>query len=276
MITKTKRNENEMTFDEPIAQVFEDLDNESSIGDKKPEDDRYEKLANQLAELQTRLSESEKTNMALLTSPQRYSQVNDAPIEVKPESVALPDPALDPEGYDKAKAERDNIRYENRRRQEDFKTRQERSNQNKIDGLWDDFADRFPDIDDKERIDFVATKVAQDALKRGLDVERYMFVTRDKFMNDVAKKYEDVFGLPEVDDENNEEDTRRSSRAASRPRGRPRANNRNRQEDEYVGRTAGVFGGNESGGRPSRGGEEDTGPSMIDDIQAIQRKTGFF
>lgn len=279
MITKTKRNDIEQPlFENPVAQMFEDVDNENGK-QVDPADEKYDALSKQLADLQMRLSESEKANMALMTTPSQWrSQTNEAPVEIKPESVALPDPALDPDGFDRAQGERQRIRYENQKRRDDFENRQKNNVQEKIDDLWFEFGERYPAMaSDKERIDFVSTQVAKQAHKRGMDVERYMFLTRDKFIEDVAAKYEEVFGAPEEDDNESNEVPSRSRRAEARPRNRSRSNNRNRQEDEYVGRTAGVFGGAESGGRPTRGREEeDTGPSMIDDIQALQRKTGFF
>ncbi len=133
--------------------------------------------------------------------------------------------------------------------------------------------------EDKEKIDFVSTQVAKAAQRKGLDVERYMFLTQDKFLDDVAKKYIDVFGDPtESDDETEDyDDTPRRRRAAAPARARRQSVRRNREEEDDN-RTGGIFGGNESGGRPSRSrdSDEESGPSMIDDIQNLQRKTGFF
>lgn len=279
MITRRRKENNldtpESMFEPPVAEVFADHDGEGNA----PQEDRYDTLAKQLADLQTRLSESEKTNMALLSTPQWRSQVTDqAPQDVKPESVALPDPALDPDGYDAALARRNQIRDENARRRQEFDNQRQSSLKEKVDDLWNAFTDQYPDMsEDKEKIDFVASQVAKEAQRRGVDVERYMFVTRDKYLSDVADKYVKVFGDP-ADNEGDDdfEDTPRSRRASTSSAPRTRSNRRDRSEDDNVGRTGGIFGGAESGGRPSRGRDEESGPSMIDDIQALQRKTGFF
>ncbi len=279
MITKIKRDKEEQSsFEIPTAQIFEDVDNEN--GSHQEQDDRYDTLAKQLADLQTRLSEAEKANMALLTQPQWKSQVTDTFVETKPESVALPDPALDPDGYDRAIGQRNQIRADNDRRRNEAAATKQREVSEKVEDLWTTFAERYPDMaEDKEKIDFVSTQVAKAAQRKGLDVERYMFLTQDKFLDDVAKKFIDVFGDPVENDDETEDydDTPRRRRAAAPARPRRQPNRRNREEEDDN-RTGGIFGGNESGGRPSRSRDidEETGPSMIDDIQNLQRKTGFF
>lgn len=276
---KKAEENNDGFFVDPIAQVFEDVDHEFDGRGKDTSnvsEDKYDALAKQLADLQTRLSESEKANMALITQPQFRSQVTE-PQEVKPESIALPDPALDPDGFDRAQAQRNQIRWDNQQRRADFQKRKSKEQDDKIDDLWDAFADAHPELaEDKERVEYISVKLAKQAAKRGLDVERYMFTTRDKFISDVAKEYENFFGLPEAGDD--DEDTTSQSRGRQADRGsRARSRNRNRQEEDYVVRTGGVFGGNESGGRPSKGREAaDDGASMIDDLYAIQKKSGFY
>lgn len=281
MITKVKRNKDtdnldspENMFTPPTAEIFEDHDGENAS------DPRYDALAKQLADLQTQLSDQQKTNMALLQQPPQFRSQVDQLVEIKPESIALPDPALDPDGYDKATAQRNQIRWENKQRKDEFDARRREEVSNKVEDLWNSFSDKYPDMaGDKDRIDFVATQISKAAQRRGIDVERYMFVTQDKFLDDVAKKYIDVFGEPEGEDNQSDfEDTPQRRRAAASPARRDPPRRRNRSEDDdMVSRTGGIFGGNESGGRPSRSRDDDeNGPNMIDDIQALQRKTGFF
>jgi hypothetical protein len=279
-ITRTPKNfesPEHQLFDTPIAETFEDND----VRDIKTEekDDKYEALAKQLANLQSEMAETQRANMALLSQNTGRSQVETF-TEVKPESVALPDPALDPDGYDRALAQRQNIRAENQRRQNDIQARRQQEASDKVADLWENFQEKYPNIaDDQDRIDFIASSLAKQAQRRGLDLERYMFVTADKFMDDVANKYYEVFGEPEGDNENDLEDAPRQRRSSSRDDTRRPSRRRDRQENEPVGRTSGVFGGNESGGRPGGRGREDDderGPDMIDDIQQLQLKTGFF
>lgn len=279
MITRKKKTDEFATpdnmFGPPVAEVFEDNDhNEDGDGGG----DKNDALAKQLADLQNQMAELQRANMALLATPQSFNNA-DTFTPADPNKITLPDPALDPDGFDKAVAERNQVRYDNTRRKEETERRRNADVEEKVEDLWNSFGEKYPDMaEDKDKIDFVSTKLAKQAAKRGIDVQRYMFVTRDKFLDDVADEYVKVFGEPESNDEENFEPAPRSRRAAADPSPRRRSNNRNRSEDEHVGRTAGVFGGTESGGRPSRGrdADEDNGPSMIDDIQALQRKTGFF
>lgn len=280
-ITRTPRqqSQDDIVLETPAHELFDDVDNE-----RKPavEEDRYEKLAEQMANLQREMQETQRANMALLS--QSNTRVNDHYVEVKPETVALPDPALDPEGYEQAVAKRTEIRNQNTQRRQEFDNRQRSRTEERVNDLWESFSTEYADIaeneDSQERIDFIASKLVKKAQKRGIDVERYMFTTQDKFMADVAAEYEKTFGAPDVDeDDNRDEQPRSRNRNRSvdtSSRNRPRNRNRGREE-EMVSRTGGIFGGNESGGRASgRRDDIDDGPSMIDDIQTMQKKTGFF
>lgn len=278
-ITRTRKENDEPFFQTPTAQIFEDIDHERD--GKKPEDqdDKYDKLASQIADLAKQNEELRNSQMAMLTTPSR-SQVQEVFVPQDPNKIELPDPALDPNGYDNAVARRNEIRSSNQQRQQEINQRRLADQTEKVENLWDAFSDKYPDMsEDKEKVDFVATQVSKAAQRRGLDVERYMFgPMQDKYLADVAKKYVEVFGEPEGEDDF--EDTTSRRRASSRTDTRSSSRRRNREEDDNVGRTGGVFGGNESGGRPSsrsRDDDEDARQnSMIDDLQALQRKTGFF
>lgn len=279
-ISRTPRNNeqpNEQMFADPIAQVFEDVDNEfNGKGADDQKDDKYEALAKQLADLQTQMAETQRANMALMQQPQGWgqSQVTE-PQYVDPNSIKLPDPAVDYEGYEQALTQRIELRNANAQKKAEFNSQRERKQNDQVEDLYSAFTDKYPDYsEDRERLDFISLKLAKQAQKRGVDVSRYMFVTQDKFMSDVVNEYNKIFGEPETDDNDDDQDNRR---ATSRAAPRTRARNRNRQEEGDVGRTSGVFGGAESGGRPSRSrNNEEDGASMIDDLQAIQRRTGFY
>jgi hypothetical protein len=276
-----KKNDDDNMFSAPTAQLFDDVDNEE--GKNEVVDDKYDALAKQIAELQRANDEIQRANMALLNNPNFGREQEFQPQLDDPDKIELPDPALDPDGFSKANLRRIEVVNANQRKLRDAEDRKNKTVQEKADALEKAFAEKYPELaQDKERLDYISIKVAQDAQKRGLDVQRYMFLTQDKFLDDVAKRYVKVFGEPEPledDDLDFDYEENRSSnlRAAPRTRGRPRARSRNRSEDDgMVSRTAGIFGGNESGGRPGRGRDDDKGPDMIDDIHAIQRKTGFF
>lgn len=265
-MTISRKSRVEPFFDNPAAQTFDDVDGEDN---SKIEVDRVAELEELLR--QSREREELRQEQILLQQPTHFqSQVTET--EVKPESIALPDPAVDPDGFAKAMEQRIEIRMENDRKREASKRNRDRDIDDKIEKLWDDFGAQFPDLGDpkeKKRVEFAASQVIANATKRGIDINRYMFTTQGKFFKDVAKEYDDVFGGTDNEDAYADE--------APAARGRqPRA--RNRAENEPVGRTAGLFGGNEGGRRTARKIEDDEENSggMIEDLQRTQRKSGFF
>lgn len=281
MITKKPRKQevDEQMFETPVAQMFDDVDNEE--GKVVEQDDRYEVLAKQIAELQRANEEIQRANMALLQNPSWGSQTEFQPQLEDPNKIELPDPAIDPAGYSEANLRRLRVQNENDRRLREADDRKKKTVEEKAEALQEAFAAKYPELAlDQEKLDFVSVKVAQDAQKRGVDVQRYMFLTTDKFLDDVAKRYVKVFGEPEPledDDYDIEEDRSNNLRREASASRRRNSRRRSRQEDDdVVSRTSGIFGGNESGGRPGRSRDDDRGPDMIDDLHAIQRKTGFF
>lgn len=271
-ISKTHRQE--PTFSNPTAQVFEDVDGEDK---KQVNDDRVAELEKALRELQERQAE-ERSDIQLSQPTNWQSQVTDKGYtEVNPNTITLPDPALDPDGYANAVQRRAELSVENRERKAAAERRFENDLDTKTADLWDDFGAAYPDIsDDRERVDFVATKVVKAAVKKGLDINRYMFGSgRNRFMKDVAKEYTNIFGEPEIDNDEDYEDNPRSRRRQAGSSSRNRNANRSRSSDDE-GRSAGIFGGDESGGRANRREVEDTTSTMLEDLQKEQRKSGFF
>lgn len=273
MISKKRRDEdNSNVLEAPIAEVFPD---DPVTKTETEEDEKYLRLANQLADLQKQNAELARTQMQLLTNPNWQSENNFNVQLEDPNKVVLVDPALDPDGFARGVTERTRIVSENARKQFELDNRRSLTVKERADNLKRAFAERYPELaDDDERIDFISTRVAQEAQARGVNVERYMFQTTDKFVDDVAKRYVKVFGEPEEEDA---DDNFEDRRPASRVRTKRNSRNRNRSEDDdMVSRTSGIFGGTESGGRPTKNRDEESGPGMIEDIQEIQKKSGFW
>lgn len=270
-ITRTPRQNNEENiFDNPTAQIFEDVDNEN--GPRPLEDaDKVKDLEDRLAKLQERL-DARDDGLDYLAPTRVQSQVSEGPQIVDPNSIKLPDPALDPDGFAEANQKRTQVILDNDRRRNEFTSKRNNDISAKVDDLWDSFGDKFPSMaENKDRIEYIASQLAADAAKRGVDPQHYMFGTKNRFMKDVAKKYVEIFGEPDKDDDDDFED---NSRRETGRRPQRRANNRNREEEDD-GRSTSIFGGNQNSGRPARKSEEEDRPSMIDDLQAIQKKSGF-
>lgn len=259
----------------PTAQVFDDVDGEDAPSREELEKDKIAELEAQLRRVNEKL-ETRDSDLDYLQQPSHRSQTNEGPIIVDPKSVALPDPALDPDGFSNATQQRTQIVLENDRRRRDFDTRQKNDLDTKVADLWADFGDKYPEMAaDKKRIDYIASQLAQDAARKGIDPQKYMFGTPNRFMKDVAKEYVSIFGEPETDDTDVDDDPPVSRRRPARAGARRSTRDRDREE-ESDGRSSGVFGGNDGSGHATRKVNEEDGPSMIDDLWAMQKKSGFF
>lgn len=272
-ISRTPKRVVEQQFDAPVAQTFEDVDGEDNRND---DIDEVADLKAKLAELQEQVND--RTNdLPYLQAPTYQSQVSpQAPVDVDVNTIKLPDPVQFPDEYADAVERRAELRLVNKQRKQEFDARQKTNLDNKLGELWADFGTDYPEMaENKDRIDFIAQKLAVQAAQRGVDPQHYMFNTRNRFMKDVAKLYVSTFGDPAENGQDIDDDPPARSRKTNSSN-RRRASNRDREEEDNS-RSSGIFGGNESGGRPSRRGVEDeTDYSMLDDIHAMQKKSGFF
>lgn len=214
--------------------------------------------------LQAQVAEKDRA-LEALTMPQTQVALPDPPKEVSYDG--LPNPTIDPEGYARELQARIQKNFEDKQR---FQAQQgivAQSRQEKYDALLDDFEDRYEGYtEDMKRLEFVVRSVVDTARGRGLDIDRYMFGTRDRFMRDVAKEYDAVFGSP---DGGEEEPTIRQTRQ--------RKVARKTLDDDDIGRSAGIFSGQEGGGSPTRTRQSQDKPAdMIAELQELQRKSGFW
>lgn len=280
-ISRTPKKQNE-GFEPRSDNVFQALEaqtfgSEDDPNDNHPaDDDKYAALEKRMQALQDQLEESQRSQMALLTNPQTFRSQTTEQVTFKPKD--LPDQSIDPDGFARTVSENTRAEFEANQRQRQLDADRNNDIKEKVDGLWEDFSEAYPELsEDQDKVEFVAAKVVKRAKRKGIDPEKYMFVTQERFINDVAKEFEKTFGKVESEDLD-EEDAPRSRRASARDVPARNTRRRSREEDDDGGdRTAGIFGGNESGGRPGRSkSNTDEGPSMIDDMQLLQRKTGFF
>lgn len=227
------------------------------------------------AELSARLAALEAENNALKQSQQTLLSQKPAPAQQwapapLPEIVLddLPDQFSDPQGHAKALAKRisDHSRQllevdrQNARAEAEMRAAQA----GKVENLWKGFEKSHPDLAiNRELIEFAANKVAEQAVAKGVDVERYLFATPDAFYNDVAayaKNLNPALGKvaepePVVDD-------------LGIFQGGPGI---------PEGRTGGIAGGEEGNFKLSSGGSQaEQGGDMIADLKKLQKASGFF
>lgn len=219
-------------------------------------------LTRQIAALTSRLDAAERAVLAPREVTINQPAADTGPKLKELDLSGLPDPWAKPDEYTKefnrrqAAVVQDNYRI---MQEYDTRTRSSRAqSDDRFVTLWEDFKEQNPQFEGKDdQIAFVAQKVAQREVSRGVDPNRYMFQTSGRFFDDVKKEYEKVFG--KTDD------------AGEAPTGAEPPPNR----------TAGVFGGMESGGKPSGSAGDDADdekqpPTMIDDLKTVQRAMKLF
>lgn len=233
-----------------FARQNEDINGTVEKKDVAEKPDASAELLKQIADLNARVEQAERTNLALLSAkPVTVDTVVQR--QEEPKDDELPDPTLDPNGYARAVTERAERRIQNfmAEQQRQQKADAEASNSSK--DLWTDFAAQYEDYAaDEERVSFATAQVMKDLKAKGIDVARYTTTARDKFFKDVTTRMDKIFGKPGEGSETEE-------------------------VDEPANRTGGIFGGMESGGKPSKHSQEQPG-DMIKDLHDLQRKSGFF
>lgn len=202
------------------------------------------------------------------------------PKDVRFSLEGMPDPITEPEKYAAEMQTRINATFEARQAAHNQSLEAANSQQAQSNALWSQFSEMYPDwAEDQEKVRFAAEAVINAAKAKGLDTEAYITTFSAQFCKDVAGKLEQTFGPLDVEgdeedagdddfgdgfEENGYEDEIPRSRKAKQ----------DSQEDED-GRTAGIFGGMESGGAPARGKQEKKS-DMITDLIEVQRRSGFF
>lgn len=140
--------------------------------------------------------------------------------------------------------------------------------------LWDEFTEQFPEYAQNEKqAKFAVSEVVGRLAKKGVNVQQYMFQRSDQFFKDVTKEIDDVFGNPNGDDDVEVDDEPEEAPAQRKPQRRRQARARD-MDDGDDGRTDGIEGGGTSGMPVQRHQGKPSG--IIEDLQAIQRKSGYF
>lgn len=251
-VTRKRKAEAEVTdtggsiFDH-FARQNEDLNGSVEKTNVAEKPDASAELLKQIADLNARVEQAERTNLALLSAPPKVAEV--APRHEEPKDDELPDPTMDPGGYARAVSERAERRIQNFMAEQERKQQADNQSTNSAKDLWTDFASQYEDYaEDEERVSFATAQVMKDLKAKGIDVARYTTTARDKFFKDVTTRMDKIFGKPGEEADDNQE--------------------------EVPNRTAGIFGGLESGGKPSK--HVDQPGDMIKDLHDLQRKSGFY
>lgn len=247
-LSKTPRKKNEDNITTSIFDALAGAVPQDGSTDKTGDTPNTEALLAQITALNVRQEALEQANRALMTA---------APVDVvnlsAPPAIdmtGLPDPVTQGDQYAAELNKRiatnvaATVEY-NQKKNSQGQDHTQRTNQ-----LFSDFkSSNEAYADDQDKLEFATGKALDEAKKRGMDMQKYMFANKDAFFQDVVKHYDKTFGKPDTDDDG----------------GLP--------DDES--RTTSILGGQESGGKPSTPPPAPAG-DMIKDIHEIQRKMGLF
>lgn len=217
--------------------------------ENKGQEDLTVKLLGQIEALTGQVAQLQGAQAALLAQPQIiYAQPGPMHQEQTNDYTGLPDPLDDPDNYNRALNDRIDQIVADRIAAYDQDVAAAQNQNSTAEQLWADFNVATEDywVEVPERISFAAERVVNRAKARGIDVERYMFVTRDQFFRDVDAEATAVFGEQGEGDGGDEVD-----------------------------RSAGLFGATGSP-MPSVKTVDQTGSDMLREITDMQKKTGFY
>lgn len=257
------RKSKEAPADAPVQSILEHLaaQNPPPVVEQKPEVD-VAALLTQIASLNERAERYERTNAALMATPpaSQYQYpaqpaYNTASPVPQAQFGPLPDPVMDEVGFNKALSDRIAATVGAALQAQNQIQAQQAAQEGQVDHLWNQFEAKYPELaKHKKLVGVSASDIAQEMRMRGIDMNRYMNVASEQFLDEVANRMKKDFG-PMVDPEEVDEKLLPTRQA--------------------IQRTAGVFGGVDSGGKPAAPAEAQPG-SMVKDLQDLQIKSGYY
>lgn len=223
--------------------------------------------------LQENLTRLEKTNRALMTQSGNFSPTTQPTMAKdleEPDFSGLPDPITEPDAYQKEFSKRISAnlqaKFERDQAQRDAQAAAQRDQGARVDGLWGDFEEKYPDLaEHKDLVEVAAIAVANKARAKGVDVQKYMFTASDQYIEDVAQEMKKRFGKAlEVIGKGDEETEAGEESGGTMADALASA------------RTRGISGGLPTSGKPKAGGDD--APSarddLITDLHKVQRAMG--
>lgn len=186
----------------------------------------------------------------------------------------LPDPVTDPQGYAREIANRGASVIASQRAHDAWVQENTVRQSKALDTIWHDFSEKYPEYASHEKLVQAAVgNLVSSAQTRRLDVNKMIFGDTENFFADVKKEMEDMAGGANIfttgdEDEGDENDGGASNAAGA-------SGDALEAGDEDLGRTAGVFGGQDSGGRPNPSAKKDVDMDMFAEIRKFQQKEGW-
>lgn len=227
-------------------------------------------LQDQIAMLRDMQTRNSRTSSALMSqtggdvAPKVITEMN---------LEGLPDPVTDPQGYAREIAKRGQEMIASQRNYDAWAANKQKQSADAYQTVWNKFTKDHPEYATHDKlVQAAATSVIADARSRNLDPNKIILGDTDNFFEDVMKEMRDMAGgdtifKVETDEGDGDEDASGTGGEGGT------SGNLDADEDEPD-RTAGVFGGQDSGGRPNPSAKPlDT--DMFKDIREFQQKNGW-
>lgn len=223
-------------------------------------DARVEALTAQLSAVTQQMQHMQQTQMLANMGQTQAPQPPQAP---QLDLSGLPDPLDDQKGYQDGISKRvadHNAAFMDYTEQ---KQAYDRNQESRGERLWANFNRKHEEFAENQAlVEFASTQVVNEAIAKGLDVNKYVFGTEDLFFSDVIAKMKEV--APGIAAQSGDEGAEASG------------DTKDDSTDDAI-RTGGLPGGHESGGRGSADPDTKTEKGdMIEELHEIQRKEGFF
>jgi hypothetical protein len=219
-------------------------------------------LLRRLDALEQQNTELRRTALLSAEPPLREAAIVD-PAKAVLDLKGLPDPVDKPTEYNTELATRINAVVDQRVHAVQQGQQSAVEQAAAADRLWQGFVTKHPEwADYPDLVGTVAKNVVDDATKRGIDPQKYLFVTSDLYFDDVAKVLDEKYGalVEDADEPAGQEPAQRAQTTGQEP---------------GPDRTAGIWGGPESGNRPSSGAAPQAGPGdMFKDLTDVQKRMG--
>lgn len=203
-----KRRPANVTADDILKQMYPDLMTSDDYEQKTEQktdtggvDPKVAALEAQLNALQGQIGNLDAANRALMNQ----SNVDIAPQPPQINYDDAPDPQVDPKGYMEFNQRATLALLDWKEREFEWRQNQTRRAANQVDTLWSDFSSNYGAYaKDSEKVEVAADKVLKRAQAKNVNVDKYMYTNSDKFMADVAKEYDRLFGKPQDADDDDD------------------------------------------------------------------------
>lgn len=210
---------NRTSAEDVLRMMYPDL--KTSDDDTPPKvEEKKEDPATTIAQLQARIDQLQgivSTSTGRTAAP--IAKQDPVPMAPVHDYSKAPDPAVDPKGYAAFVLEESRKDVEYEKQLFLYQQRQAKTQGDRVSGLWQDFTENYEIYaKDQTKVEVAATRVAERARAKGIDVDTYMYGTSDQFMKDVVKEIDKLWpdyatkaaSAGDEDDDDDDEDNRAS------------------------------------------------------------------